>query len=80
MFRWLFRCRFRRGVGTRAWACPGPGRPGRAIRYYDRKVAEGKHKMLVFNAMRNKLIHRVCAVIRKGVPYEIRTPLANVIE
>ncbi|MBK8225545.1 MAG: IS110 family transposase [Flavobacteriales bacterium] len=43
--------------------------------YYDRKVAEGKHKMLVFNAMRNKLIHRVCAVIRKGVPYEIRTPL-----
>jgi hypothetical protein len=36
--------------------------------------------MLVFNAMRNKLIHRVCAVIRKGVPYEIRTPLANVIE
>lgn len=35
---------------------------------------------IVFNAMRNKLIHRVSAVIRKGVPYEIRTPLANVIE
>ncbi|MBK7940465.1 MAG: IS110 family transposase [Flavobacteriales bacterium] len=54
--------------------------PGEFRAYYDRKVAEGKHKMLVFNAMRNKLIHRVCAVIRKGVPYEIRTPLAHVIE
>ncbi|MBL7953533.1 MAG: hypothetical protein JNJ91_00750 [Flavobacteriales bacterium] len=54
--------------------------PGEFRAYYDRKVAEGKHKMLVFNAMRNKLIHRVCAVIRKGIPYEIRTPLANVIE
>jgi len=36
--------------------------------------------MLVFNAMRNKLIHRVCAVIRKGEAYVIRTPLAHVIE
>ena len=54
--------------------------PGEFQTYYKRKVAEGKHKMLVFNAMRNKLIHRVCAVIRKGQPYEIRTPLAHVIE
>ena len=54
--------------------------PGEFRAYYDRKVAEGKHKMLVFNAMRNKLIHRVCAVIRNGAPYEIRTPLAHVIE
>jgi transposase len=54
--------------------------PGEFRAYYDRKVADGKHKMLVFNAMRNKLIHRVCAVIRKGEPYEIRTPLAHVIE
>lgn len=54
--------------------------PGEFQAYFKRKVAEGKHKMLVFNAMRNKLIHRVCAVIRKGEPYEIRTPLAHVIE
>jgi hypothetical protein len=27
--------------------------------YYQRKVAEGKNKMLVLNAVRNKLIHRV---------------------
>ena len=30
--------------------------------YYQRKVAEGKSKMLVINNVRNKLIHRVCAV------------------
>jgi transposase len=32
--------------------------------YYERKVAEGKNKMCVINAVRNKLIHRVFAVIR----------------
>jgi len=31
--------------------------------------------MLVFNAMRNKLIHRVCAVMKRGTPY-IPKPLA----
>ncbi len=38
--------------------------------YYQRKVAEGKNKMLVPNAVRNKLIHRVCAVVRRGQNYD----------
>jgi transposase len=32
--------------------------------YYRRKVAEGKNKMSVLNAVRNKLVHRICAVVR----------------
>jgi len=38
--------------------------------YYLRKVAEGKNKMLVLNAVRNKLIHRVCAVVHKKEKYD----------
>ncbi len=38
--------------------------------YYARKIKEGKPKMLVINAARNKLIHRVCAVVRRGKKYE----------
>lgn len=37
--------------------------------YYIRKVAEGKNKMLVLNAIRNKIIHRVYAVIRDDRKY-----------
>jgi len=37
--------------------------------YYNRKVDEGKSKMSVINAVRNKLIHRVIAVINRGTPY-----------
>lgn len=32
--------------------------------YYERKVGEGKNKMSVINAVRNKLIHRIFAVVR----------------
>jgi transposase len=32
--------------------------------YYERKVNEGKNKMGVINAVRNKLIHRIFAVVR----------------
>jgi transposase len=32
--------------------------------YYQRKVEEGKPKMLVINNIRNKLIHRICACVR----------------
>lgn len=32
--------------------------------YFERKVAEGKNKMSVINAVRNKLLHRVFALIR----------------
>ncbi|MVM33983.1 IS110 family transposase [Spirosoma sp. HMF4905] len=38
--------------------------------YYLRKIGEGKHTMLVLNAVRNKLIHRVCAVVRRGEKYD----------
>jgi transposase len=37
--------------------------------YYRRKVLEGKNKMSVINAVRNKLLHRVLAVVRRGTPY-----------
>jgi transposase len=37
--------------------------------FYLRKVGQGKNKMLVVNAIRNKLIHRIFAVVREGVEY-----------
>jgi len=37
--------------------------------YYERKVAQGKHKMCVINAIRNKLIKRIMAVVKRGTPY-----------
>ena len=39
-------------------------------KYFDRKVKEGKNKMLVINAVRNKIIHRLAAVIKRRTPYE----------
>lgn len=38
--------------------------------YYHRKINEGKNKMLVINAVRNKILHRLCAVIQRGTPYQ----------
>ena len=40
--------------------------------YFNRKVIEGKNKMLVINNVRNKLIHRICACIRENKLYEKR--------
>ena len=37
--------------------------------YFLRKVAEGKSKMCVLNAIRNKLLHRILAVVKRGTPY-----------
>ena len=37
--------------------------------YFDRKKAEGKNGMLVLNAIRNKLLLRVVAVVNKQQPY-----------
>ncbi|MBX7094491.1 MAG: IS110 family transposase [Flavobacteriales bacterium] len=37
--------------------------------YYIRKVKEGKNKMAVINAVRNKLVHRIWAVIERQAPY-----------
>lgn len=38
--------------------------------YFHRKVAEGKNKMLVINAVRNKLIHILCACIKNNTTYQ----------
>lgn len=38
--------------------------------YYERKVQEGKSKMLVINAVRNKLIHRIFSCIRENRKYD----------
>ncbi len=37
--------------------------------YYQKKVSEGKNKMSVLNAVRNKLVHRIMAVINRKTPY-----------
>jgi transposase len=54
-------------------------RKGELQDYWKRKVAEGKHKMSVLNAIRNKIIHRIYAVIDRGTPY-VKSTLASVIE
>lgn len=38
--------------------------------YYLRKLAEGKNKMSALNAVRNKIIHRIFAVIKNKIPYQ----------
>lgn len=40
-------------------------RPGELRSYFERKVAEGKNKMLVINAIRNKIILRIFACVRQ---------------
>lgn len=37
--------------------------------YYHRKVEEGKNKMSVLNAVRNKIIHRIYAIIKNNSVY-----------
>ena len=44
--------------------------------YYDRKIAEGKHSRSVLNAIKNKLLLRVVAVIKKQQPYVDNTKVA----
>ena len=41
--------------------------------YYERKIAEGKNKMSVLNAVRNKLLARVIAVVNKQQEYVKKT-------
>jgi len=38
--------------------------------YYRRKISEGKHHLCVINAMRNKMILRVFAVVRNQINYQ----------
>lgn len=37
--------------------------------YFLRKVEEGKNKMSVLNAVRNKIVHRIMAVIKRKQPF-----------
>jgi transposase len=41
--------------------------------YYIRKVQEGKNSYCVFNAIRNKILARACAVIKRGTPFVVKT-------
>jgi len=43
---------------------------GEMREYFIRKVTQGKNKMSVINAIRNKLILRIFAVIKKDQPYQ----------
>lgn len=45
-------------------------RKGELRDYYDRKIAQGKNKMSVLNAIRNKIVHRAFAVVRDNVMYQ----------
>jgi transposase len=38
--------------------------------YYLRKKEEGKDSWLIINNIRNKMIHRIFAIVRTGVPYQ----------
>lgn len=38
-------------------------------KYYERKVKEGKNKMSAINAVRNKLLYRIVAVVQRKTPY-----------
>ena len=38
--------------------------------YYERKAIEGKNKMSVLNAIRNKLLTRIFAVVNRGFVYQ----------
>lgn len=40
-------------------------RPGEMKNYFDRKLIEGKNKMMVINAIRNKIILRIFACVRQ---------------
>jgi transposase len=42
---------------------------GELAEFYNRKVANGKNKMSVINAVRNKLIARIFAVVKRQTPY-----------
>lgn len=38
--------------------------------YFQRKKNEGKHAMSILNAIRNKIVHRICAVINQQKNYQ----------
>lgn len=42
---------------------------GQLKSYYERRIAEGKHKGIVLNNIKNKIIQRAFAVIKRQTPY-----------
>ena len=42
---------------------------GQIALYYNRKIKEGKNPMLVLNNIRNKLVARIFATIKRQTPY-----------
>jgi transposase len=50
--------------------------------YYEHKLAEGKAKMSVLNAVMNKLVHLAFALVRKDEMFEagFRNKLSNKAE
>ena len=49
-------------------------------RYYERKIAEGKHPMSVLNVFRTKLVSRMFAVIKRDSAYEKNYAFSNALE
>ena len=41
-------------------------------KYYKKKVEDGKSKMSVLNAVRNKVVHRIFAVVKRGTPFVLK--------
>lgn len=39
--------------------------------YYERRVEEGKNKMSSLNMVRNKMLSRIFAVVKRGTPYKL---------
>jgi len=50
-------------------ACSVIRLPGELQDYFLRKVSQGKSKYVALNAIRNKIIHRICACVRDGRMY-----------
>jgi hypothetical protein len=47
--------------------------------YYERKVAEGKHKLSVLNAVKCKLLARVVSVVNNNKEYVQKTAEKSVV-
>lgn len=39
--------------------------------YYNRKIEQGKHPLCAINAVRNKLVGRIFAVVKRGTPFVV---------
>lgn len=46
-----------------------PWSPADLKAYYAKKLKEGKCKFLVQNNVKNKLVQRIFAVVKRGTPY-----------